>query len=101
MRPFGNDEIDLHLGRRISRRRRTLGLTQGQLGGVVGVTHQSMQKYESGVVRISAPMIWMLALALKVPVAYFFEGLDDVVRASEVSTKFSLSRDNTHKSRGN
>ena len=101
MRPVGNDEIDLHLGRRILRRRRTLGLTQGQLGAVVGVTHQSMQKYESGVVRISAPMIWMLALALKVPVTYFFEGLDDSERAAEASTNYASSQDHSHRSRGN
>jgi transcriptional regulator with XRE-family HTH domain len=87
MRPTVNSDIDLHLGRRILRRRRMLGLTQGQLGALVGVTHQSMQKYESGVVRISAPMIWALSLAMAVPVTYFYEGLEKLEESGEQKAK--------------
>src|ERR1700688_3253415 len=43
----GND-IDLHLGRRLRRRRRLLGLTQQQLAAAVGVRFQQIQKYECG-----------------------------------------------------
>jgi transcriptional regulator with XRE-family HTH domain len=72
--PVGND-IDLHLGRRLRRRRRMLGLTQQQLASVVGVRFQQIQKYECGANRISAARLWRIAAALEVPVGYFYDGL--------------------------
>lgn len=71
---MGND-IDLHLGKRLRRRRRLLGLTQQQLAASVGVRFQQIQKYECGANRISAARLWGLAEALEVPVAYFYDGL--------------------------
>src|ERR1700712_1952404 len=71
---MGND-IDLHLGKRLRRRRRLLGLTQQQLATVVGVRFQQIQKYECGANRISAARLWSLATALEVPVGYFYDGL--------------------------
>ena len=71
---MGND-IDLHLGKRLRRRRRLLGLTQQQLATVVGVRFQQIQKYECGANRISAARLWSLAEALEVPVGYFYDGL--------------------------
>jgi transcriptional regulator with XRE-family HTH domain len=77
---MGND-IDLHLGKRLRRRRRLLGLTQQQLATVVGVRFQQIQKYECGANRISAARLWSLAEALEVPVAYFYDGLTQTPRA--------------------
>ncbi len=77
---MGND-IDLHLGKRLRRRRRLLGLTQQQLAGVVGVRFQQIQKYECGANRISAARLWSLAEALEVPVGYFYDGLTTQPRA--------------------
>jgi len=74
-----NDEIDVHLGRRLRRRRRLLGLTQQQLAGACGVRFQQIQKYECGANRISAVMLWKLASALGVDVAVFYQGMDLVV----------------------
>ena len=71
------NDIDLHLGKRLRRRRRLLGLTQQQLAIAVGVRFQQIQKYECGANRISAARLWQLAEALEVPVAYFFDGLAD------------------------
>lgn len=71
---MGND-IDLHLGKRLRRRRRLLGLTQQQLANVVGVRFQQIQKYECGANRISAARLWSLSEALEVPVGYFYDGL--------------------------
>ena len=71
---MGND-IDLHLGKRLRRRRRLLGLTQQQLADAVGVRFQQIQKYECGANRISAARLWRLAEALEVPVGYFYDGL--------------------------
>ena len=73
---MGND-IDLHLGKRLRRRRRLLGLTQQQLATTVGVRFQQIQKYECGANRISAARLWRLSEALEVPVGYFYDGLVD------------------------
>jgi transcriptional regulator with XRE-family HTH domain len=69
------DVIDIHLGRRLRRRRRILGLTQQQLAGACGVRFQQIQKYECAANRMSAARLWQLAEVLEVPVSYFYEGL--------------------------
>jgi Predicted transcriptional regulators len=71
-------DIDLHLGRRLRRRRRLLGLTQQQLAMQVGIRFQQIQKYECGANRISAARLWQLAEALESPVSYFYDGLEDM-----------------------
>jgi len=70
-----SNDIDLHLGKRLRRRRRLLGLTQQQLADAVGVRFQQIQKYECGANRISAARLWRLAEALEVAVGYFYDGL--------------------------
>ena len=72
-------EIDLHLGRRLRRRRRLLGLTQQQLAVQVGIRFQQIQKYECGANRISAARLWQLAEALETPVSYFYDGLSEAL----------------------
>ena len=76
-------EIDLHLGKRLRRRRRLLGLTQQQLAVAVGIRFQQIQKYECGANRISAARLWQLAQALETPVSYFYDGLDAQAPAME------------------
>ena len=79
------DDIDLHLGRRLRRRRRLLGLTQQQLAVQVGIRFQ--QKYECGANRISAARLWQLAEALETPVAYFYDGLAEAMEADAPTPK--------------
>lgn len=72
-------DIDSHLGRRVRRRRRLLGLTQQQLATQVGIRFQQIQKYECGANRISAARLWQLAEALESPVSYFYDGLEEAI----------------------
>ena len=51
-------------------------MTQQQLAEKVGIKFQQIQKYETGMNRISASRLWDIAETLSVPVAYFFEGMD-------------------------
>ncbi len=71
------NEIDLHVGRRLRRRRRLLGLTQQELGEQVGIRFQQIQKYECGANRVSAARLFELSEALSVPVQHFYEGLSE------------------------
>ena len=46
------------------------------LGENVGIKFQQIQKYETGMNRISASRLWDIATALDVTISFFFEGLD-------------------------
>lgn len=80
-----SSEIDVHLGRRLRRRRRLLGMTQQQLAAVCGVRFQQIQKYECAANRMSAARLWQLAEVLEVPVSYFYEGLSQAQRAAHAA----------------
>lgn len=69
------DQTDFHVGKRLRRRRRLLGLTQQQLAEKVGVRFQQIQKYESGNNRLNASRLYDLSRALEVNVQFFFDGL--------------------------
>jgi transcriptional regulator with XRE-family HTH domain len=77
------NDIDLHLGRRLRRRRRLLGLTQQQLASAVGIRFQQIQKYECGANRISAARLWQLSEALEIPIGYFYDGINEAQARKE------------------
>ena len=66
--------VDVHVGRRVRHRRWMVGMTQQQLGDIVGIKFQQIQKYETGMNRISASRLWDIAQALGVSISFFFEG---------------------------
>ena len=68
--------VDVHVGKRVRHRRWMVGMTQQQLAGEVGIKFQQIQKYETGMNRISASRLWDIAEALDVPISFFFEGLE-------------------------
>ena len=72
--------VDVHVGKRIRHRRWMVGMTQQQLAEKVGIKFQQIQKYETGMNRVSASRLWDISESLSVPVSFFFEGLigDDI-----------------------
>lgn len=68
--------VDVHVGKRIRHRRWMVGTTQQQLAESVGIKFQQIQKYETGMNRVSASRLWDIANVLDVPVSFFFEGLE-------------------------
>ena len=67
--------IDIHVGHRLRERRLQAALGLKAVGGLVGVTAQQIQKYELGQDRLSASRLYLLAVALRVPVLFFYQGL--------------------------
>ena len=51
-------------------------MTQRQLAQAIGVQTQQVQKYETGLNRVSASRLWEIAVALDATINYFFEGMD-------------------------
>jgi len=77
--------VDVHVGKRIRQRRWMIGMTQQQLADAVGIKFQQIQKYETGMNRVSASRLWDIAATIDVPISYFFEGLDRAEGAAEVN----------------
>ena len=69
--------VDVHVGKRIRHRRWMNGTTQQQLAEAVGIKFQQIQKYETGMNRVSASRLWDISNVLNVSISFFFEGLDE------------------------
>ena len=65
--------VDHQVGRRIRQARREVKLTQEQLGNMIGLTFQQVQKYEKGVNRVSAGTLYEIAQVLNLPISWFFD----------------------------
>jgi transcriptional regulator with XRE-family HTH domain len=74
--------VDVHVGKRVRQRRWMMQMSQQQLAERVGIKFQQIQKYETGMNRISASRLWDIAEVLEVPVSFFFEGLGEADMAA-------------------
>lgn len=66
------DPRDLEVAKRVRALRLQRGISQTELGGILDVTFQQVQKYETGTNRISAGRLQQIAEVLDVPVTYFY-----------------------------
>lgn len=82
---------DVHVGRKVRDARVAKGMSQTELGNLLGVSFQQVQKYEKGTNRLGASRLWATAIALDLPIPYFFEGLEGGPKSTEVS-QAELSR---------
>jgi len=60
------------------------GLSQTELGTLIGVTFQQIQKYEKGANRVASGRLQRLCEALHVPITFFYA--DTAADAQEVNT---------------
>ena len=86
MKPKEPNSIDAHVGQRIRLRRLLIGMSQERFAGLLGLTFQQIQKYETGRNRISAGRLFDVAGILGISVSCFFEG------AGVTSDKDTLTR---------
>jgi len=82
MTPRGGDPRDAEIGQRVRTLRLQRGLSQTELGNLISVTFQQVQKYEKGTNRISAGRLQRIAEVLTIPVAFFFSGFEDQKKPS-------------------
>ena len=78
----GGDPRDAEIGKRVRTLRLQRGLSQTELGALINVTFQQVQKYEKGTNRISAGRLQRIAEVMTVPVSFFFAGFDEKPKAS-------------------
>ena len=72
-----NKSLDAFIGEKVKQRRIDLGMSQDKLGSYLGITFQQVQKYEKGINRISASMLYTIATVLNVEIQYFIEGFNN------------------------
>jgi len=81
--PRAASSVDVHVGSRIRLRRKTMKMSQEQLGEQLGITFQQVQKYERGTNRVGASRLWNISQVLNVPIAFFYDGLTGGVHGSD------------------
>jgi transcriptional regulator with XRE-family HTH domain len=74
--PGAPHPVDVHVGSRIRARRRLIGMKQETLANALGLSAPQLQKYETGINRVSASRLWQIAVSLGMPISSFFGGLD-------------------------
>jgi transcriptional regulator with XRE-family HTH domain len=75
MRKSELNPTDKHVGSRARMRRLVLDISQTEVAEGLGLTFQQVQKYEKGMDRVGPSRLQHLSQILRVPVAFFFEGL--------------------------
>ena len=71
--PRSASAIDRYIGARMREQRLALNVSQAELGEELGVSFQQIQKYESGVNRVSAARLFEICKALNVSLSSMFE----------------------------
>lgn len=74
--------LDAHIGTRIRERRRSLKLSQAELGEKLGISHQQVQRYEGGDNTIAVPKLLQIASVLNVKPEYFLDSLPSVANTA-------------------
>lgn len=70
-------DLNRYVGLRLRLCRKTQLVSLEDLAEAIGVSRQQLQKYETGINRISAVTLFRLSQHLAVPLSYFFEGLPE------------------------
>ena len=86
----GAHPVDVLVGQRVRMRRVLCGLSQTVLANRIGLTFQQLQKYESGMNRISSSKLWAIACELDAPVQWFFT---DAVAGKGPDVEFGTKRE--------
>ncbi len=70
-------EMDIKIGQLLRKQRILRGYTQSELGAMLGITFQQIQKYETGLNRVSFSSLLVMLAFLKIKPADFFDNLVD------------------------
>jgi transcriptional regulator with XRE-family HTH domain len=65
--------LDAHIGKKLREIRTLVGMSQDDVGEIIGVTMQQVQKYETAHNRISASKLYEFAQSINKPIHSFFE----------------------------
>ena len=78
-------ETNKQIGANLKRLRLLAGLSQKQISGILGITYQQVQKYETGKSRLSIMSLHTLQQFYDVPFESFFDGIKPDLSRSDYS----------------
>lgn len=88
-----NKDVSKYIGRQIKKYRRLRGLTQKELGLLVGVRHNTISAYESGTNRPEGDALFAIAKALSINIDELFPAIKEFgIKDSESVVKESAAR---------
>jgi len=73
--PRSPNEVDVLVGKKLTRLRRQHDYSQKDVADMLGVSFQQVQKYEKGKNRISVGRLWEISLLFSVTPNYFYKEL--------------------------
>lgn len=73
------DAINVKVGRNIEKRRKTLRMSQSDLGRAVGVTFQQIHKYETGETRLPVDKLYLMCKQLDISIQMLFDGVQELL----------------------
>lgn len=85
-------QADKLIGRKIEELRLSKGLSRAALSKYIDVTHQQLEKYETGKNRISPGRLKLAAIALNVPVHEFYEDDDKPMKVEHQRQALEVMR---------
>lgn len=65
--------VDKNIGRRIRQRRHDWNISPFALAAAIDISHEQVRKYELGINRVPASLLWDISIELDVPIQWFFE----------------------------
>lgn len=83
----------VYIGKKITERRKKLGISLLDVSRRVGMSHQQIQKYERAHSLISVERLYRIAHAIGVSMDYFFKGFMDFPQQSSLHAKTSIRAD--------
>jgi transcriptional regulator with XRE-family HTH domain len=100
MSPKKPNETDQYVGNRVRTRRLMLKMNQTELSRKLGLSWQTVQKYEKGEIRIGASRLQQISHILRVSPGFFIAGASNLAQARkrrtlapDYVTKFLASRE--------
>ena len=78
--------VDLHIGEKIKMARTLRGISMEKLADEIGVSYQQIAKYQSGKNGCRGGRLIEIAVALNMPVEFFFEGIGGTPEKRNAST---------------
>jgi transcriptional regulator with XRE-family HTH domain len=85
--------FDKNVGERIREARIAKRMSQTNLGDLLGVSFQQVQKYETGRNRVSGERLELLVTALSRPLGFFLQSVTDVRAAPDPFAAMRASKD--------
>jgi transcriptional regulator with XRE-family HTH domain len=81
------------ISKKLRKRRKFMSITQLELSNKIGISAAQLYKYENGLNKISANLLYSISKVLNTPIWYFFDLENDVVDFENENTHLNLRED--------